>query len=238
MRLTPNCAVNTKYDSSMNKLILFDCDGVLVDSEYLASQVFSEALAKYGYTISAEESIRRFTGVNEYDCRKILMSEMDIEIPEDYWHKEKLNLKKAYELYLTGLLEPLLSFLKTSNTPRAIASNSSRDHILHCLELTSQLDYFSPDAIFSASQVAKAKPAPDVYLFAATQMMTPPENCLVIEDSITGVQAAQAANMKVFMFLGAKHSQYDWYHQELKALDVPKFTNHQTLEEAIKAWLK
>ena len=81
-------------------LVIFDCDGVLVDSEFVSSRIFSEALSGYGYQISVEESIRRFTGVNEHNCRQIIMKESGIDIPIDYWTLQQPLLRKAYETEL------------------------------------------------------------------------------------------------------------------------------------------
>lgn len=184
-------------------LIIFDCDGVLVDTEFVSSRVFSEALSNYGYSISTEECIKRFTGINAEDCRQVIMEESGIKLPEDYWIQQQPALHKAYETELTALMTPVLELLNILQIPRCVASNSSSSHIFHCLKSTKQFHYFSDHTIFSAHQVAKAKPAPDLFLFAAKQMGFKPENCIVIEDSSTGARAAMAAGMQVMMFLGA-----------------------------------
>lgn len=79
----------------MKQLIIFDCDGVLVDSEFVSNKVFSEVLSHYGYFISVEECIRRFTGIDEQSCRKIIMEESGLDIPVDYWIKSQPVLLKA-----------------------------------------------------------------------------------------------------------------------------------------------
>jgi phosphoglycolate phosphatase len=184
----------------MKQLIIFDCDGVLVDSEYLLNKVFSQALLNYGYNISIEDSIKRFTGVHEHSCREILMEETQLDIPHDYWAREQPNLSKTFELELAPLLNPLLEMLDELKIPKCVASNSSPHHVMQCLELTQTLKYFNKEDIFTSGQVFKPKPAPDLFLFAAKNMGVQPENCIVIEDSLTGAQAAIAAGMKVMMF--------------------------------------
>src|SRR5689334_14204979 len=111
------------------KLIIFDCDGVLVDSEYESSKVFVEALAEYGYSISLEECIRKFTGVNEQACRTMIMEETGLFIPEDYWQKTQGNLLMAYRTSLVSLMQPVLAMLQSQSIPKCVASNSSKKHV-------------------------------------------------------------------------------------------------------------
>lgn len=205
----------------MEQLIIFDCDGVLVDSEFVSSKVFSAALSHYGYSISVEESIRRFTGIDEHSCRKIIIEESGLDIPVDYWAKSQSVLLKAFEMELVPLLKSLLEVLDSLNVARCLASNSSKNHISRCIGLTNQSKFFSEEAIFTAQQVSRPKPAPDLFLFAAKEMGFSPENCLVIEDSFTGIQAAKCAGMQVVGFLGGSHTQFDWYQQKIKSCNIP-----------------
>lgn len=217
-----------------DKLVIFDCDGVLVDSEYLASVVFVEAVAQYGYTISLEECIRKFTGVNEQACRQMMMEESGIDIPEDYWEKAEHSLARAYETSLVSLMEPVLSMLEKHQIPRCVASNSSRQHVLRCLEFTNQKHYFSENTIFNSKQVARPKPAPDLFLFAAHQMGVSPENCIVVEDSVIGAEAASKAGMEVFLFLGGTHAGFKSYQDKISACNKPMFSSCAELELALK----
>lgn len=217
----------------MKQLVIFDCDGVLVDSEFLANKVFSEILSQYGYSISFEECIRRFTGVDEHACRKILMEESGLNIPEDYWTKGQPALLKAFEMELCPLLKPLLEALDRQNIARCVASNSSKTHVSHCLSLTNQSSFFNELAIFTSQQVPRPKPAPDLFLFAAKEMGVKPENCIVIEDSSAGASAAIAAGMQVMMFLGGSHARFDWYRDKLAIHDVPMLSSCEELSDAI-----
>lgn len=220
------------------KLVIFDCDGVLVDTEYLASQVFIEAVSEYGYVISLEECIRKFTGVNEHVCREMIEEETGLIIPQDYWAKAQGRLLKAYETELNPLMQTVLSMLQTFNIPRCVASNSSRKHVLRSLEFTNQLQYFADDSIFNSHQVAKPKPAPDLFLFAASQMGVNPENCIVVEDSVIGAEAAIKAGMEVFLFLGGTHASFESYQSKVAAYNKPMFSTPDALGSAITSSLK
>lgn len=214
-------------------LVIFDCDGVLVDSEYVSCKVFSEALSKYGYSISVEDCIRRFTGYNEHVCREVIMKESGLDIPVDYWSSKLPDLKKAFETELTPLMHPVLEVLNTHKIKRCVASNSSRKHVVHCLEFTKQLPYFTDPSIFTFEQVAKPKPAPDLFLHAAKTMGVKPENCIVVEDSATGANAAIAAGMNVLMFLGGSHAKFDTYQSQIALLNKPMHNTAHELAEAI-----
>jgi HAD superfamily hydrolase (TIGR01509 family) len=221
----------------MNKLIIFDCDGVLVDSEHLLNKVFANALLNYGYSISLEESIKKFTGVHEDVCREIIMKETQVDIPLDYWVREQSHLLKTLEIELTSLLNPVLDKLETLKIPKCVASNSPKHHVMHCLELTHVIKYFDQKVIFTSQQVSKPKPAPDLFLFAAKSMGIEPKNCIVIEDSLAGIQAAKAAGMQVMMFLGGTHARFDWYRDKMARLNAPIFFECDELFDAIECAL-
>jgi HAD superfamily hydrolase (TIGR01509 family) len=215
------------------KLIIFDCDGVLVDSEYIASRIFAEAVNPYGYKITTEESIRKFAGVNEKNARQMIINESAITIPENYWDLQQPKLHETYENELNPLMQPVLELLEILKLPRCVASNSSPSHVANCLKISQQANYFKDREIFTSQQVEKPKPAPDLFLFAAKQMGFEPEHCIVVEDSSSGTEAAIAAGMNVLIFLGASHSQFDWYHNKLAAYKKPLFSNCQELSDAI-----
>lgn len=212
-----------------DKLFIFDCDGVLVDSEFISSRVFAEALAAYGYPLTTEDSIRRFTGVSAEAARHIVMQESAVDVPENYWALQQPALSAAMERELQPLQKPVLEMLAANRIARCVASNSSTGHIVKCLELTQQLSYFSETAIFSAQQVANGKPSPDLFLFACEQMGYQPHQCVVIEDSQPGIEAAMAAGMPVLAFLGGSHAAFDWYEQDLQKYGLPCARSSQEL---------
>ncbi len=219
-------------------LIIFDCDGVLVDSEFVSNKIFSQAVSAYGYSISTEESIKKFTGLNEQDCRNVIMEESGVEIPADYWTLLAPVLMKAYEIELNPLLEPVLKVLDELKISRCVASNSSRNHVLHCLEFTKQLKYFTEKSIFTSQQVPRAKPAPDLFLFAAKEMGYQPKDCIVIEDSTTGANAAIAAGMQVLMYVGGSHAHFEWYRSKIAVHEKPMLSTSLELSHAIEQAIK
>lgn len=216
------------------KLIIFDCDGVLVDSEFVSSQIFSEALAAYGVSISIEESIRRFTGINEHLARQMILEESSIDLPVNYWALQKPKLLEVYEKELSPLMQPVLQEFKNKNIDCCVASNSSKSYVTHCLALTKQLVYFGSSSIFTSEQVANPKPAPDLFLLAAKTMGYEPQDCIVIEDSPAGIEAAIAAKMQVLGFLGGSHARYGFYRQRIQSYGVPMVENAQELLQAIE----
>lgn len=216
-----------------DNLVIFDCDGVLVDSEYVTSRIFAETLTAYGYPISIEDSIIRFTGINEHQCRHLIMHESGIDIPEDYWALQQSKLSKVYESDLKPLLQSVLETIDRLQIPKCVASNSARKHVVQCLEFTDQKKFFSNNSIFTSQQVPRPKPAPDLFLFAAREMGVKPENCIVIEDSSTGAQAAIAAGMQVLLFVGGGHAKFDWYQSLVSIHNKPMLSTSLDLSNAI-----
>ena len=132
------------------------------------------------------------------------------------------------------MVDPVLSQLDGLNITRCIASGSRRERVIRSLEITNQMKYFDEHSIFTAQQVEKGKPAPDLFLFAAKQMGISPKDCLVIEDSVAGIQAAQAACMPVIGFLGGSHAGFGWYQAPVKAFGIPIAHNPHELNDLIK----
>jgi HAD superfamily hydrolase (TIGR01509 family) len=219
--------------SHMKNCIIFDCDGVLVDSEILAHQGDVETLLSMGYPITIEESIKRFTGVNDNSFRQIIFEEAGIVIPDDFFERRRKDLLKTFEADLKPLIETTLSFLSQKKINQCVASSSSRERVIRALELTGQHKFFSGSSIFTSQQVQRGKPAPDLFLFAADQMGYSHEECIVIEDSVPGINAAIAANMSVIGFLGGSHAQYDWYKNNIKSFNIPIAYNEQELLELL-----
>jgi HAD superfamily hydrolase (TIGR01509 family) len=183
-------------------LLIFDCDGVLVDSEPLSCRIDAEILTECGVPYTAEEVARDFTGVSVKDQITRIESERGIRLPDDFTERLNRTLFQRFETDLKpidGVRDAILSL----PFPRCVASSSIPERIALSLRVTGLADLF--DNIFSSTQVARGKPAPDLFLHAASRMNTLPEECLVIEDSIAGVQAARAAGMRVIGFVGGSH---------------------------------
>ena len=183
-------------------LLIFDCDGVLVDSEVLSCRIDAEFLTEIGVPYTAEEIARQFLGVSLKTMISRIESERDCKLPDDFSEKLNRTLFARFETDLKpidGVRDAILSL----PFPRCVASSSIPERIALSLRVTGLADLF--DNIFSSTQVARGKPAPDLFLHAASRMNTLPEECLVIEDSIAGVQAARAAGMRVIGFVGGSH---------------------------------
>lgn len=219
----------------MKKLIIFDCDGVLVDSEIIANRVDAEILTHLGYPLTAEDCIKRFTGMNDQSVKQSIFEESGLDLPEDFSEKARLQ---AFENELTPLMLPVLQAISKHKMERCVASNSLRKRVIRSLELTEQIQFFNQEHIFTAAQVQKGKPAPDLFLYAATQMGYAPKDCLVIEDSIAGIQAAQAADMDVIAFLGGGHTRFEWYKNRINVHNVPIAHNTKEIWELMNEKIK
>lgn len=201
------------------KMIIFDCDGVLVDSEIIANRIDAEMLSELGYAISTEDSIKRFTGMNAATVRDIILQESGINLPEDLSDLTQKCILNAFENELKPLMYEVLEHCFFMI--KCVASSSPRARVLKSLELTKQDHFFTQESIFTSSQVKRGKPFPDLFLFAAQQMGVAPQNCLVVEDSMAGIKAAQSAGMDVVGFLGGSHAGFEWYRHNIQSLGVP-----------------
>ncbi len=210
----------------MKKLIIFDCDGVLVDSEIVAHKAGIDVFKEHGYDLSLEESIKIFTGMNSNSIHDYVLSKSGIDIPMNVMEFAVLS---ALEKDVTALMFPVLSHDTLFNNSICVASSSKRERVLSSLKITQQLRFFKEENIFTAAQVKNGKPAPDLFLFAADQMGHRPKDCLVIEDSIAGIHAAKAAGMSVVGFLGGSHASFAWYAQRVINENIDVAHNHDQL---------
>jgi HAD superfamily hydrolase (TIGR01509 family) len=185
------------------ELIIFDCDGVLIDSEVLACRADAACLAEIGIPLSAEELMERYLGVSAAAMCVDIERRHRCRLPPDFAETLRLGTAAAFEAELApmaGVEAALTALLQL----RCVASGSAPARLRHSLSLTGLLRYFEPH-VFSSAQVARGKPAPDLFLFAAAAMRVQPTACLVIEDSPFGVQAAVAAGMRTIGFAGGSH---------------------------------
>jgi HAD superfamily hydrolase (TIGR01509 family) len=184
-------------------LVIFDCDGVLVDSEVISCRAHAETLTRHGYAITADQVLDRFLGVSDREARLIIESETSRKLPDDF----EAQVKQATLQFYAGDLRPI-SYIDAAiaaiDLPKCVASSGTPEKIHHGLTCAGLYDRLAPN-IFSAAQVKRGKPAPDLFLFAAEQMQASPERCLVIEDSVPGIAGARAAGMTVLGFHGGSH---------------------------------
>jgi HAD superfamily hydrolase (TIGR01509 family) len=184
-------------------LVIFDCDGVLVDSEALACVVHAEVLSAHGYAITPEQVHQRFLGRSSREARIEVETEMGRALPDAYTVQLKATIDRVFGEHLEPV--PHIAATLARLTQRiCVASSGTPTRIVSSLTSTGLIERFAPH-LFSASQVAHGKPAPDLFLFAAAEMGVPPSRCLVIEDSLPGVTAARAAGMAVLGFHGGAH---------------------------------
>lgn len=183
-------------------LLIFDCDGVLVDSEPLSCRIDAEVLTEIGVPYTAEEIARSFVGVSQKDMIARISTERGVALPDDIGEQINRALFARFETDLRpidGVRDAVLALPYR----RCVASSSLPQRIALSLRVTGLADLF--DHVFSASEVRHGKPAPDLFLHAASRMGTAPSECLVIEDSLAGIQAARAAGMRVIGFTGGGH---------------------------------
>jgi HAD superfamily hydrolase (TIGR01509 family) len=183
-------------------LVIFDCDGVLVDSEILSCQCLSEALGESGIPLSLEEALQLFLGRSAIAVKQHYR-ELGQRIPETFLAELKVRVLQRFRLSLQPIpgVGALVAGLQT---PFCVASSSDLDRVSLSLALTGLAPYFG-DRIYTSQMVAQGKPAPDLFLHAAAKMRTAPTRTLVVEDSVSGVTAAKAAGMTVWGFVGGSH---------------------------------
>jgi HAD superfamily hydrolase (TIGR01509 family) len=185
------------------ELVIFDCDGVLVDSEVLSSRAHAEALTRHGYPITAEQERDRFLGVSDREARLIVEAEIGRRLPDDFENQMQQAALQLYADHL-GLIPHVAETVASLSLPKCVASSGTPEKIRHGLSCAGIYELLAPH-IFSAVQVNRGKPAPDLFLFAAEQMKASPARCIVIEDSRAGITGARAAGMTVLGFHGGSH---------------------------------
>jgi HAD superfamily hydrolase (TIGR01509 family) len=194
----------TRQNRNQNfDLIIFDCDGVLVDSEVISCRAHAETLTRHGYPITADEVLNRFLGVSDREARLMIENEISRKLPNDFESQVKQATLQFYADDLRAI-SYVSEAIAAIGLPKCVASSGTPEKIRHGLTCAGLYDQLAPH-IFSASEVKRGKPAPDLFLFAAEQMRAAPAQCLVIEDSIPGVTGAVAAGMTVLGFHGGSH---------------------------------
>lgn len=184
-------------------LVIFDCDGVLVDSEVISCRAHAAMLTRHGYPVTEDQVLDRFLGVSDRDARLAIEAETGRPLPADF---ETLMKQAALQSYADQLrpVPHMVETIAAIQLPKCVASSGTPEKIRHGLTCAGLYDLVAPH-VFSAVQVERGKPAPDLFLFAAEQMKAPPARCVVIEDSAPGIIGALAAGMTVLGFHGGSH---------------------------------
>ena len=180
------------------KLLIFDCDGVLVDSEPVANRIFTGALNRIGLDMTYEDVCRGFTGLSMATCIERIEERLGRSVPEGFVDALQAETFAAFRSDLK-VIPGIVRLLDELEIPSCVATSGEPEKAELTLGVTGLLQHFK-GRIFSSHQVKRGKPAPDLFLYAAKEMNTLPVDCAVIEDSLPGVQAASAAGMTVFGF--------------------------------------
>jgi HAD superfamily hydrolase (TIGR01509 family) len=221
-------------------LFLFDCDGVLVDSEVIAAEVDAKLFSEAGYPVPVEDIIRRFAGLTFRMMMANIESETGRKLAtEDLLvrQREMLDRRLAKEVAAVSGIEDLLGQL---DGERCVCSNASSERLKITLGRSGLYDRFAPN-IYSAVEVGdhQPKPSPNVYSYAAEQFAKEPRECIVIEDSVFGVMAGRAAGMRVAGFTGGAHTwpgHADLLTEAGAETVVNRLEDLPAVAEAFKAW--
>jgi len=184
----------------MFELVIFDCDGVLVDSERITNTILAEMLNEFGLSVSLNDMFEYFIGKSMPQCMELITTMLGKSPPSNF---EECNRERSRIALETGL-QPILGvpeMLQNLKLPCCVASSGSHDKMLFTLGITGLLSRFA-NRLYSVAEVAHGKPAPDVFLYAAAQCGAKPGTCAVVEDTPTGVAAGVAAGMTVFGYTG------------------------------------
>ena len=184
-------------------LVIFDCDGVLVDSEVLSCTCLADVFRRHDAPIGVEEVTDRFLGRSPSAIRAYWMETLGRSVPPDFFEEYRAHLASTFRAALKPM--PFAGdVLQSLDRPSCLASSSDMDRLKLSLSITG-LDVYFKDRTFNSAMVKHGKPAPDLFLHAADAMGCRPAGALVIEDSVTGVQAGKAAGMTVWGFVGGSH---------------------------------
>jgi HAD superfamily hydrolase (TIGR01509 family) len=193
-----------RRDKGLKRLIIFDFDGVIADSEILSNTVIAEILTELGVPTTPQDSLRLYMGKRFHEVIAAVEEAVGHPLPADFpgsYQRRTLSRFRQELCLVEGARAYIEAFLPI---PRCIASSSSPDRLRVCLEVLHLTELFGPN-VYSASDVARGKPYPDIFLHAAEQMGADPGTCIVIEDSVGGVQAGVAAGMTVIGLLAGSH---------------------------------
>lgn len=184
-------------------LVIFDCDGVLIDSEIISLSMLIAELAGLGVVVDLEYVSRNFLGRSYPTVMQTIRDQFGLDLPPDFEDRYRARLLAAFETDLQ-VMPGIRAVLDGLALPRCVATSSSPRRAEMSLRLTGLGDLVGP-RLFTASMVTHGKPAPDLFLHAARECGADPTRCLVIEDSLTGIRAGLAAGMTVWRFTGGSH---------------------------------
>ncbi len=182
------------------ELVIFDCDGVLIDSERLGIKVDVQLLHEVGWPLSEAEMIERFVGRSNSEIQLAIESHLGHELPATWESQVEPRYREVFDAELAPV-PGVVDALDRIRLETCVASSGTHEHLRYTLGVTGLYGRFE-GRIFSAEDVTNGKPAPDLFLYAAREMGIDPGRCVVVEDSRSGVQAARAAGMRVLAYAG------------------------------------
>ena len=186
-------------------LIIFDCDGVLVDSEPIANRILAESLQETGFPVSYATCVRDYVGLSLGSCFALIEEQFGKPVPDGFENKLQRRTFAAFENELRAIegIDAAVDAIRGAGARVCVASSGDHEKMQVTLGITGLWELFAPD-IFSATEVARGKPHPDLFLHAAERMGVMPQACAVIEDSPYGIRAAKAAGMTAFGYVGGE----------------------------------
>ncbi|MCI2285264.1 HAD family hydrolase [Colwellia sp. MSW7] len=185
------------------RLIIFDCDGVLIDSEIISATVLIAQLSTVGIEIDVDYIQHHFLGCSFSSVKEKIHNAFNIQLSDSFEDEYRIALLKEFDTSLQTT-QGIKTVLAQLNTPFCLATSSSPERTEKALSIVGLSSFFN-NRIFTAKEVKHGKPAPDLFLHAAKTMQVAPQNCLVIEDSMAGVTAALSAGMQVIHYKGGLH---------------------------------
>ena len=192
------------HAKSRPALVIFDCDGVLIDSEPIANRVWRDELRSLGLDLALGEVMARFVGRTRDGCLVLAREMLGRELPQGFGERWDAHLFEALAREVRPV-EGIEAVLRTLPVPYCVASNGTPRRMRMALEAAGLLELVE-GRLFTASEVARPKPAPDLFLHAAGRMGAQPSQAIVVEDTPTGVRAAVAAGMRALAYAGAAHA--------------------------------
>jgi HAD superfamily hydrolase (TIGR01509 family) len=219
---TPQKA-STRLHGRANKLVIWDCDGVLVDSEALLKQAEVDALVDAGFEgVTTDDCNRLFSGFAPEAGAANFLEEYGKPLPEGYFEAQIANSLQLFRDKLVALNGDTVLALDAAGRKQVVASGSPRDRVDVCLVKAGIDGVFGEDRVFTREDVpGRGKPEPDIFLKAAKHCGFEPKDCVVVEDSTSGMRAAAAADMECVAYLGGGHAQKDWYLEKIAAFGIP-----------------
>ncbi len=214
-------SIETIKEKAYN-LIIFDCDGTLVDSEFLSNSVVAEMIREQGIDLSDTLAYKTFSGTSMDFIIDFIEEQLGRPLDFDFEAAFRPRVQKVFEHKLQPMAD-VIPFLNQMSIDKCVASNGPRIKMETTLSVTGLHRYFTPNDIFSAYDIQKWKPAPDLFLHASKSKGYKPSECLVIEDSLSGVEAAKNAGIDVIAIQDAIDP------ESTSSLGVPVFENFKTL---------